>query len=398
MKFFIALISILAFGVDSAFGICELRSHRGNLNGHPEHTVESYVSTLKAGATLLELDVQLTSDGVPVVIHDTTVDRTTNGTGNVNSKTLAQIQALDAGVDFGGGYAGRIVPTLEQALNAIKPYRSYVMIETKGTGFMPAVSLAIQRSGFPEDRLTFLAGLFTDTAATFRTYFPNAPVWVISSGTPLSLEESVLNNAKNVNGYYGASYWPITMVAGDYTLTASLNFGIGEYVAGGTGIYDKALLGCNLFLTDNPEVSQNEWGTEWWADFVAAYSLGAGTTTQDADSDGFTNLEELVFGTNPTIDDEPLSKYGYNIKYSGTGANRVADITCSTPQPVLEGYWFKVQTSSDGSTWSDASSSIVTETSKGWPRNRSWKLRVNLANSTNVVRAKPILYSTSDRP
>ena len=81
--------------------LAELRSHRGNLLGQPEHTVQSYTAVAKAGVAMIELDLHLTSDGVPVCIHDATVDRTTNGTGTVFGKTLAQIKALDAGVDFG---------------------------------------------------------------------------------------------------------------------------------------------------------------------------------------------------------------------------------------------------------------------------------------------------------
>jgi hypothetical protein len=347
---------------------------------------------------LIELDVHLSSDGVPVVIHDATLDRTTNGTGNVNAYTLAQLKTYDAGIDFGGAYTGRRIPTLEEALNAIRPYRAYVMIETKGTGFMPQVALAINRAGFPSERLSFLAGLFTDTAVTFRTYFPDAPAWTIQGGTPTSIGQSGMAAFKTTSGYSGVSFWPITFVAGDYTIAQAAGVLVGEYVAGGTGIYAKALLGLNLFLTDNPAVSQSEWGTNIWSAFVAQYSLGAGTVTQDADSDGFTNLEELVYGTNPNVDDIPTSPYGQEVQYSGTGANRLADITLRTPRPIMEGYWFKAQTSSDGINWTDASTSLLTESTSLWPADRSWRIRVNLSGSTSMVRAIPVLYSTAARP
>lgn len=393
MKFLVFILTATA-----AMAACELRSHRGNLLGHPEHTVESYVSTIKAGASMIELDVQLSSDGVPVVIHDTTLDRTTTGTGNVNAFTLAQLKTYDAGSDFGGGYTGRRIPTLAEALAAIRPYRACVMIETKGTGFMPQVALAINSSGFPVSRIAWLCGLFTDTATTVHAYFPNAPVWVISSGTPLSLGQATLETAKNTNGYVGASYWPITMAAGDYTLTQSVGFLIGEYIAGGTGIYAKINAGCNLFLTDDPAASQSEWGTSLWAAFVSQYSLGAGTTTQDADADGRSNLDELVMGTNPTVDDVPAAGLGQNVLYRGSGANRIADITIRTPVPLLEGFWWKCQTSADGSTWTDAASTIVSESVATWPEDKAWRLRLNLSNSAVMARAIPILYSTASRP
>lgn len=72
-------------------------AHRGYPLKYPENTMLGFRKALELGCTHLELDVQLTKDGVPVVIHDPTVNRTTNGTGEVKSFTFEEIRRLDAG-------------------------------------------------------------------------------------------------------------------------------------------------------------------------------------------------------------------------------------------------------------------------------------------------------------
>jgi glycerophosphoryl diester phosphodiesterase len=89
--------------------------HRGNDLFAPENTVASFAAAL-GKADYVEFDGRLSSDGVLVVMHDDTVDRTTDGTGTIASKTLAQLQALDAGSWFSTGFTGEHVPTLAQAV------------------------------------------------------------------------------------------------------------------------------------------------------------------------------------------------------------------------------------------------------------------------------------------
>ncbi len=74
--------------------------HRGNAMFAPENTLPSLQQAVEAGADAVEIDVHLTADGEVVVIHDPTVDRTTNGTGLVAAKSLAELRELDAGARF----------------------------------------------------------------------------------------------------------------------------------------------------------------------------------------------------------------------------------------------------------------------------------------------------------
>ena len=104
--------------------------HRGAAAHAPENTVSSFEKGLALGADVLECDVHLTRDGRLAVIHDHTVDRTTNGTGLVGGYTLAELKALDAGIRRGPEFAGQRILELPELL-ALARGRARVSIEVK---------------------------------------------------------------------------------------------------------------------------------------------------------------------------------------------------------------------------------------------------------------------------
>jgi glycerophosphoryl diester phosphodiesterase len=108
-------------------------AHRGASHDAPENTMAAFEAALTAGADGVELDVHLTADGIPVVIHNGSVDATTDGRGMVNDLTLAEIRRLDAGVHFGsdGAFRDERIPTLEEVLSTYGD-RLLVNIELKG--------------------------------------------------------------------------------------------------------------------------------------------------------------------------------------------------------------------------------------------------------------------------
>jgi glycerophosphoryl diester phosphodiesterase len=93
-------------------------AHRGASSSAPENTLAAFAAAAEAGADGIELDVHLSADGVPVVIHNQNVDSTTSGSGKVNDLTLAQLQQLDAGTHFGPEFAGERIPSLAQVFAA----------------------------------------------------------------------------------------------------------------------------------------------------------------------------------------------------------------------------------------------------------------------------------------
>ena len=116
-------------------------AHRGLVRHAPENTLPAFATAVELGLSI-ELDVYQTRDDQLVVIHDPTVDRTTDGTGNVNEMTLAEIRRLDAGSWFDPTFAGEKVPTLEEAFQLIhKRQRTPVTIALN----MKVISPGIER-------------------------------------------------------------------------------------------------------------------------------------------------------------------------------------------------------------------------------------------------------------
>lgn len=121
------------------YELVELIAHRGFSTVYPENTLFAMQKALHDGCQFLELDVQFTSDGVPICMHDLTVNRTTNGTGTVKSFTAAAITTLDAGIYLSSFYQGIKVPTLESVLKAV-PSAKKIYVEIKDYNNLTEVS------------------------------------------------------------------------------------------------------------------------------------------------------------------------------------------------------------------------------------------------------------------
>ena len=121
--------------------------HRGNAAHAPENTLESFAQAVALGADAIELDVHLSADGVPVVIHDPVVDRTTEGTGAVAALRMSELRALDAGARFvarnpsAPSFQGRglRIPTLAEVLESFPQMPLLIEIKT------PRASDAVRR-------------------------------------------------------------------------------------------------------------------------------------------------------------------------------------------------------------------------------------------------------------
>jgi glycerophosphoryl diester phosphodiesterase len=109
----------------------QIFAHRGASHVYPENTLPAFREAVRLGATGLELDVQLSKDGYPVVIHDEYLDRTTNGKGLVKNHTLQQLKQLSAGSWFHPKFSKFQIPTLEEVLIKAQSYPVVVNIELK---------------------------------------------------------------------------------------------------------------------------------------------------------------------------------------------------------------------------------------------------------------------------
>ena len=95
-------------------------AHRGASGNYPENTLLAFQKALEIGVDEIELDLYLTKDDHLIIMHDSTVDRTTDGTGAISDLTLTEIKALDAGGVFGEQFRGEHVPTWEEALELVQ--------------------------------------------------------------------------------------------------------------------------------------------------------------------------------------------------------------------------------------------------------------------------------------
>ena len=121
-------------------------AHRGYRAKYPENTLASFSAALDAGVGMIELDVMLSKDRKMVVIHDLTLERTTNGRGPVKDHTLKELKRLDAGGWFNPRFAGERLPALGEVLDLVRD-RTLVNIEIKASAYeaqQPADSIERQ--------------------------------------------------------------------------------------------------------------------------------------------------------------------------------------------------------------------------------------------------------------
>jgi len=124
-------------------------AHRGDMAHAPENTLPSFQMAVQKGADGVELDAKLTTDGHVIVIHDPTIDRTTDGSGRVASSTLESIRKLDAGSWFSDAFRGAQVPLLEEVFETVGQ-KKLINIEltnysTPGDGLVQKVCELIRR-------------------------------------------------------------------------------------------------------------------------------------------------------------------------------------------------------------------------------------------------------------
>lgn len=120
--------------------------HRGASAHAPENTLAAFELAFREGADGIELDVTLSADGVPVVIHDDFLDRTTGGFGRVWEHGISELKSLDAGSWFGPAFRGEKIPTLAEALDLARG-RGIVNVEIKsGRGAPAGLAKAVMRT------------------------------------------------------------------------------------------------------------------------------------------------------------------------------------------------------------------------------------------------------------
>ena len=183
---------------------CLVIGHRGAMGYAPENTLISFEEAVRRGADLVELDVQLSADGEVVVMHDTSVGRTTNGEGLIRDLPWKKIKTLDAGAWCGPGYVDQFVPSLRDVIHKFRnrkttrsaPLGFIVEMKTvKGSGgsLADAVVAVLQEEKFTER--VFVISFDTVALQEVRQADKYIPLGLLySDGT----EESRLTQAKQI--------------------------------------------------------------------------------------------------------------------------------------------------------------------------------------------------------
>lgn len=170
--------------------------HRGGSFGSaPDNSLAALRQAFLEGAAGVEVDTRLTSDGVAVCFHDSTVDRTTNGTGPVDGFTLAELQALDAGSKYDPAFAGEKVPSLTETLIEAKG-KGIVYLDIKTGGQAAAFAAAVTASAFPLQDLWFWTPGDEGYAAEIRAAIPGAQIMWGKPDASWSTDPDYFNNLR----------------------------------------------------------------------------------------------------------------------------------------------------------------------------------------------------------
>lgn len=188
--------------------------HRGAAGYCPENTISSFKKAIELGADYLELDIQMTKDSELVVIHDSTVNRTTNSKGRVRDFTLREIQSLDAGSWFHRKFAGEKIPSLLEVFNEFAGKVGF-LIELKKPSLYPLIVEKLaeelkKREFTSGDRQIIVQSFDREALKRFHELLPSIPIGVLVKHSGMKIITN--KNLKSFASYVSYVNPKITMV------------------------------------------------------------------------------------------------------------------------------------------------------------------------------------------
>jgi glycerophosphoryl diester phosphodiesterase len=189
-------------------------AHRGATAYAPENTIAGFDLAVDMKADYIEIDVQRSKDGELVLIHDTTVNRTTDGTGKVGDLTFEQLRSLDAGSSKGKEFTGELIPTFEEILDR---YRGKVgiLIELKAPELYPGVeeqvAEAIKKRNLdkPKNEKIIIQSFNFESMKKMNKLLPTVPIGVLTSNTAHTTPEA-LQEFSTYADWFNPSYGIVT--------------------------------------------------------------------------------------------------------------------------------------------------------------------------------------------
>jgi glycerophosphoryl diester phosphodiesterase len=180
-------------------------AHRGGHHLRPENTLAAFQHALELGSDVLEMDIRLTRDRIPVVFHDDSVERTTDGRGFLHEMTLAQVKSLDAGYHFRPPDsdrrfpyrgAGISVPTLEEVFQAFARVPIIIEIKPRQNEAVDPVAALIER--FQRWDITMVASFHGSVLQAARNRFPR----MLTSASPAQVRNLWLLTRIGMGRFY----------------------------------------------------------------------------------------------------------------------------------------------------------------------------------------------------
>jgi glycerophosphoryl diester phosphodiesterase len=227
-------------------------AHRGASALAPENTMTSFQAALSCGADGIELDVHLSADGVPVVIHDNTLERTTDGAGRVEQVLWPNLQELDAGSWYADDYSGEPIPSLEEVLRA---FSGQLRLNVEIKEFAAGKAVLELLSNFPDADI-LVSSFNCDLLSKLKTEKRELPLAVLFEG---SIWSKALAFAKELQA---GSFHPRIDKLSRPMVSSCHELGLAVYpwTADKPHVVRKIQrIGVDGFFANNPEKARTAW-------------------------------------------------------------------------------------------------------------------------------------------
>lgn len=231
-------------------------AHRGATGYAPENTMAGFDLAVKMKADYIEIDLQRSKDGKLVVIHDTTVDRTTDGTGKVGDLTFEQLRSLDAGSWKAEQFAGEQIPTFEEILDRYHG-KIGILIELKAPELYPGieeqVAAALKERNLhkPQNEKIILQSFNFESMKKMDKLLPKVPIGVLTSNRSHTTAEA-LQEFSTYADWFNPSYGIVTEELVNHV--HALDMQIGSWTVRSQEAADFLFdMGVDAIITDYPD-------------------------------------------------------------------------------------------------------------------------------------------------
>ncbi|WP_330502369.1 glycerophosphodiester phosphodiesterase family protein [Peribacillus frigoritolerans] len=231
-------------------------AHRGASAYAPENTIAAFDKAVEMKADYIEIDVQRSKDGELVLIHDTTVDRTTDGTGKVGDFMFEELRSLDAGSWKGEQFAGEQIPTFDEILDRYHG-KIGILIEIKASELYPGIEVSIAEElkernlDKPQNEKIIIQSFNHKSMEKMNDLVPKVPIGVLTSSRADTTKQA-LQEFSTYADYFNPSYGIVTEEL--VNQVHSLDMKIGSWTVRSQGAADFLLdMGVDAIISDYPD-------------------------------------------------------------------------------------------------------------------------------------------------